>query len=473
MFVQQLAKGKPIKTLITTMKQALPVKLSMQKLLMPSTNTSKQAERLGGQREELKLLELSNKEMENLMELKLDKEIEMNLKLDKEIEMMKKHSMEMKKLELKKEQLKLELSKKEMERKKLELAYSMETKKLELKKEQLKLELSKKEMERKELELAYSLEMKLGLELSQQLAKDMKQRLQKLVQRREPSEKVIQQIKEEVKQLKEIEQQITKKHGLLQLEKITQSTDHTEKEQVQKQNLGGNIPQLIYKVLYSLATILSQQEHGNHQQIISGHKNMLSSMPKKSKCKKNSTKIVTTNTIQSLEKEMEVKLGLINNNQIYDDANSYQASEFQLFSDTSTYSVMSGASLDDQVTDDLTMEIDSDEISIDRDVHIVRRKKITDPSPVYRQQLYAKRTWRYEQTMLNTMNSYLSASAQSSVDADESNSDIDTCPAIERTRKQRKCTYTIDRKPKGIYHGYSSSEEDSHWSIILERDLKD
>jgi hypothetical protein len=125
--------------------------------------------------------------------------------------------------------------------------------------------------------------------------------------------------------------------------------------------------------------------------------------------------------------------------------------------------------LDDDIDDSgMSVAIESDIVSsMDRDVRVVRQKKKTDPSPVYRMQFYAQRFWRHEQVDSNETDSHLpTESSVIDADADESESDYDIEHTNRISNSKRKS------KINGEYQNpmdYSSSEDSSHWSIFLQK----
>ena len=226
-------------------------------------------------------------------------------------------------------------------------------------------------------------------------------------------------------------------------------------------------PQQI-KILQNLAIILSLYEHGNYPHTTTG----LNSIPGKIQSRKGGTPS-KSNSVQSTS-TCDKEMYKINNNQISvcpADKSSYlyQESESPL-SDASSPRCDHFVNIDD--LDVMSVGIDSDITSVDRDIRVVRHKKMTDPSPAYRQQFYIGCTWRYEQSDSSAIESCLTVSSQNSIEADESGNDSNTRLPTEHTQKQKRSKTSRQLKGKRDQIDYSSSE-DSHWSIILQRDLKD
>ena len=267
--------------------------------------------------------------------------------------------------------------------------------------------------------------------------------------------------------------------------KLVQSANQKEKQvlgQKERKRYASASKRSIYnntmpqqsKNLLDLATLLSQYEHGDYQQITSGHTSTLSSMPDIVKTRprktihcpsKNNLKTWTVQPTNASDKEAyDLKLRLMNN--VCLAVYAHQENESQLSDVSSYYSATYDQFM--SIDDMISVGIDSDIQSIDRDVRNVWHKTMTDPSPAYRQQFYAKHTWRYEQNDVSAINPYLPVLSQSSIEADESDIDINAPFPNKRTRKQKNKT---NRQLKGKDQIDDSSSEGSHWSIILKRDL--
>ena len=376
----------------------------------------------------------------------------------------------------------------------------------------------KHSLESSELELSVEeTETSQGMDIKQRQEKmqKLKQRLEKLSQWYERLEKQTQKIKQKLENLErplnvqqwqalkqslldsaqsemKVVHSIDKKQRLEEkfaklieklhsLEKFAELAAQKKNERELKQIKRKNrlAPKLSQQdtILQSLATFLSLYEHGIYPHI-SARTSGLSSLPDKiwsskglDTPSKSNLKSWTENTVQSTntcDKEAcEHKLRLINNNQTN---NVHSAGKSSYLTQESESQLSDGSTTRCDVNIDIMSGgIYSGVSSIDRDVCVVRRKTMTDPSPAYRQQFYAKHTWRYEQNDSNAMISWLPMSSQSSIEADESDNDIDTFLPTKRTRKQKNKT---DRQLKGKDQIDDSSSEGSHWSIILKRDLK-
>ena len=389
------------------------------------------------------------------------------------------------------------------------LTLAQPTKQVEIEEQQKQLrelELLMKGMEGSEEKLKQKLEnhlqslnqvMKEGLEkhpqevkqkleyLEQPLKKeDMKRWQAEFAQKLKHSAHSIMKIARSTERLKE---NLAKSEKVLSLEKFAQ---FAKNERVLKQMKGRNRLASIrklsiptnsqqVKVLQTMANFLSLYDHGNYPHT-SGRASGLSSLPDKILSRKAvhtpSKNNWTVNTVQSTstcdKRAHEHKLILINNNQSSavcpagESSYLHQDSESQLSDASSYYSARYDWFMNIDDLDIMSVGIDSDLQSIDRDVCVVRRKTMTDPSPAYRQQFYVKHTWRYEQNDSNTMNLCLPVSSQSSIEADESDNNINTCLPTKRTRKLK------NRQSKAKDQIDDSSSNDSHWSIILKRDLK-
>ena len=124
-------------------------------------------------------------------------------------------------------------------------------------------------------------------------------------------------------------------------------------------------------------------------------------------------------------KEMTSLRLMLINNQSNPSSTSGDPSHFhQESSNSSIY--YESALLDSDIDDSgMSVAIESNILSsVDRDVRVVRRKKMTDPPPAYRLQFYTQRYWRHEQIDSNETVFYVPTES-SVIDADESESDYD------------------------------------------------
>lgn len=159
-------------------------------------------------------------------------------------------------------------------------------------------------------------------------------------------------------------------------------------------------------------------------------------------------------------------LGLMNNPNNHSNASG---GPYYLRQESSNSSIHCDSALLDNDIDDsgMSVAIESDISSMDRDVRVVRRKKMTDPSPAYRLQFYAQRFWRHEQIDSNETDFYVPTES-SVIDADESESGYDIIENTNRTPKQ-KSKISSRRQLKDEYQNQINdlTSDDSHWSIFL------
>ena len=185
----------------------------------------------------------------------------------------------------------------------------------------------------------------------------------------------------------------------------------------------------------------------------------------------NCTMITDASSISCLQdavnsKEMtSLQLTLINNQS---NPSSTSGGPSYFHQESSNSSIYYESTLLDSDIDDsgMSVAIESDILSsVDRDVRVVRHKKMTDPSPAYRLQFYAQRYWRHEQIDSNETIFYVPTDS-SVIDADESESDYDI-EHTNRTKQKSKINTLIQEYPNMM--DYSSSEDSSHWSIFLRK----